>query len=194
MALIILNSKVFLDQAMLTSRTCRYSETINLLYTRTHFILHQNDTLSDFRSAVLPVRLSSIRSLTLHWQFRSYMTFERNVLGKLESKVFAPWDVKTWEQACKILESMTELRELVIDVRGGFMYEGYIADMLEYLRGVNAQAFRVRVPWPRIRVKMGADGWGNVIKERGFRFEIVRDKIARPDPYLFLAGPELYKY
>lgn len=74
------------------------------------------------------------------------------------------------------------------------MYERHIADMLEYLRDVNVQdegEFRVIVPGVRFRVKMGSQGWGTEIDDRGFGFEVVRQG---QDPYVFGKETKLCKF
>jgi hypothetical protein len=118
----------------------------------------------------------------MHWQVRSALTFEKTPTEEA-TDIVAPWDKATWERACKILECMPELRELVIDVEGPFMYGVHVADMLENLRGVKvsrhkgmelADVFRVRVPWPRIRVRAAIGEWGSVVEDRGFEFGVLR--------------------
>ncbi|KAH6678161.1 hypothetical protein B0J14DRAFT_559299 [Halenospora varia] len=135
-------------------KTCRqtYNETIQLLYTTNHFVLEQNDNLSDLHTTLLPQRFSTIRTLTMQWQIRDDETFQRNELGNFVTSVAAPWDIATWEHSCSLLKKMYALRELTIHVRGPFMVDQNLKDMLEFLRHIRVAKEHkiITVPWPRI--------------------------------------------
>ncbi|KAH8662934.1 hypothetical protein BGZ60DRAFT_530088 [Tricladium varicosporioides] len=135
-------------------KTCRqtYNETIQLLYTTNHFVLLENDNLSDLQITLLPQRFSTIRTLTMHWQIRDDETFQRNELSNFITSVAAPWDITTWEHSCSILKKMYALKELTIHVRGPFMVDQHLRDMLGFLRDtrVAKEHVVVTVPWPRI--------------------------------------------
>jgi hypothetical protein len=96
----------------------------------------------------------------LHWQFRRGETFQRNACGGLEIQVEAPWDVATWEKACQVLQGMTALKELVVVVRGPFIFKSDVLDMLQPLSRVLVakEAFQVRMPWPSVFILSGDEG------------------------------------
>jgi hypothetical protein len=82
------------------------------------FALYENDTIFEFQRSIFPHRFSSIRFLTLHWQFRHQSTFAPPVTGV---SIKTPWDLASWHRACSVVStSMPGLREILIVVKGPF--------------------------------------------------------------------------
>lgn len=163
-----------------------------MLYANNTFSIWQNDTLFDLQSTVLPQRLASMKFVILHWQFRQSETFQRNAWGALEIHVDPPWDVDTWERACKILQNMPALHELLIIVRGPFLLNSDVIDMLQSLREVRVEGdFLVRVPWPKVIIRTMNDGVDRRLEDRKFPFDVFRPQDVLPDED---TGPELIGY
>jgi len=170
----------------------RYTESTDILYTSNTFSIWQNDTLFDLQSTILPGCFASIKSLRLHWQFRFSQTFQRNACGDLEIKVDPPWDVETWQRACKILQNMPALRELLVIVRGPFLLNSDVVDMLMPLKEARvSESFQVRVPWPNVIIRTKNDGVDRRFEDRGFPFRVLRPETVMPDED---TGPELIGY
>ncbi|KAF4636070.1 hypothetical protein G7Y89_g2014 [Cudoniella acicularis] len=171
-------------------KTCRqtYNETIHLLYTTNQFRLLQNDNLCDLQRTILPQRFSSIRSLALHWQIRDDETFQRDESGAWMTNVPPPWDIATWETTCFLLKKMFALKQLMIHVRGPFMINQHIEEMLGFLKGLRVpkEELLVVVPWPRVIV-MGA-GWKEEELSSDFCTVKRRGEVVIPDED---TGPEL---
>jgi hypothetical protein len=131
--------------------------------------------------------------VTLHWQFRRRETFQRNACGELETKGEAPWDVATWEEACQVLKGMAALKELFVVVRGQFLANSDVLDMVRPLSEVRVEkeAFRVRVPWPSILIRTRDEGVDRRFEDQQFSFHIVRPDEVVPDKD---NGPELIAY
>jgi len=133
-----------------------YTEAAPILYERNLFDFRSVDQLIQFPKSLLPQRLKSIRSVELHWTF--------------SDAPYAPWDRKTWIEACDALAAMTGLRDLKIELRddqspftgllnftrddveqGGFEKVQPRSWALQVLsdRGINVDGtFEVRVAWP----------------------------------------------
>jgi hypothetical protein len=78
---------------------------------------------------------------------------------------------------------MQGLDDLTVIVRGTFLYESHILDMLQYLRRVRvkSQRFRVRVPWPRVRSVTYCKDVDRTMEKEGLPFQVWRPSKSLPE-------------
>ena len=91
-------------------RTCRvtYSESISLLYERNIFDINHFDTFTYLKRSILPHRLNQIRTLNISWEFVNDYSYDSP----------APYDLRTWSEACDVLASFKGLQELTVHLLG----------------------------------------------------------------------------
>lgn len=76
------------------------------------------------------------------------------------------------------------LRSLFIDIRGLFLLNTYIIEMLQPLKEVKVAKsnFRVRIPWPRVIALTKNEGIDHMMIDQDFPFEIIRPAKVMSEP------------
>lgn len=84
--------------------------------------------------------------------------------------------MESWENVCKILKDMEGLEDLFVIIRGPFLFNINVVDMLQSLRGVKIEKdkFRVRVPWPYCIARTKNDAVDRQLEDKGFPFHVFR--------------------
>ena len=88
---------------------------------------------------------------------------------------------------------MATLKELVVVVRGPFLFKSDVLDMLQPLSRVLVakEAFQVRVPRPSVLIRTGDEGVDRRFEDQKFPFQVIRSEEVVPDED---RGPELIAY
>lgn len=148
----------------------RYSETIDLIYSGNTFDFNSPDTILSLSQTILPCRLNILRVVRLEHSFPNFLyTLSRpDIVSSpkgipLSDQVqftespytVAPFDAKTWKQACSVLASLVGLQELYMHLGGPPLKEpGVMRDNIKPILGSLMQirqpgllVFEVSVPW-----------------------------------------------
>jgi hypothetical protein len=85
------------------------------------------------------------------------------------------------------------LKALSVDIQGPFLTDSDILDMLQPLTKVRIErnSFRVRVPWPIVRIQRRDEGVNQRFEDQNFPFRIFRPADIKPDRD---TGPHLIAY
>lgn len=119
----------------------RYSEAIDILYSRNIFRLEHLDTLAHFSTITLPSRFNSIRSLHLYWYFYKDIFTDAYL-------TYPPRDLETWQKTCDILASMEGLRDLTITLAARRWDQASRVKLLHSMMRIKPKgSFEVTVPW-----------------------------------------------
>lgn len=96
----------------------RYSETVDLIYRKNMFDIDNLDTIISLSRTVMFSRLNLIRVLRLQYSFRFYIWSLYDPSAK--DKDPAPYNAKTWIEACNVLAGLIGLEELYMHL-GGYL-------------------------------------------------------------------------
>jgi hypothetical protein len=151
-------------------QSCRqaYSEAISILYSTNTFSFHDLDCIRYFSASVLPMRLDTVRSIDICWQFRwpSYDTLAQRLLAGTQ---YPPHDEASWEDCWRIISGMKGLKRIEVVIQDSVNIADPVKEqsMLEPLRQVT------HVPDFTIVLDWGGQSW------QGAPFRVIR-----PEPIL----------
>lgn len=94
----------------------RYSEVIDLVYSSNIFHVRHVDTMIDLGRTLLPQRLQTLRHLRLSWPFHFEFGFDAD--HPLENA--PPYSRKHWAAAWSVINDMTALESLQVDLVVGY--------------------------------------------------------------------------
>lgn len=128
----------------------RYSESIDLLYSRNIFGFRQTRTVVDLQHTILPQRLHSIRSV--HLYFLLQLIWYGTDLEAAEH--FSPLDIPFfWESAWKTIAEMKSLQSLCVELTDSRVDNEYpnmngLVQLLKPMITVRIPKFVVQFDWP----------------------------------------------
>lgn len=148
----------------------RYSETIDLIYSGNTFDFNSADTILSLSQTILPSRLNLLRVVRLEHSFPRFLyalsrpdtvSSPKDIPSSDLDQFFespytvAPFDAKTWKQACSVLASLTDLQKLYMHLGGDPLNEPWqgqdnikpILGSLMQIQQPGLLVFEVSVPW-----------------------------------------------